>query len=205
MGFWEFINRFKDLFALITSVCSIIISIIALKASISNAKAQRQHNLNSVLPICDIESCDYENNISVKIHNNGLGVMIIESLHFEAKNGDSSDSLINLMPNIKEWKTFRISVDHASILPRESMVLIQAVKFTETEKAAIRKALSEITVTIKYRDIYKNRYENTRDLMVYRRHFINSGEKNHAESKGESLNGFVNRAIDETMERDKGE
>ena len=27
----------------------------------------------------------------------------------------------------------------------------------------------------------------------------------HAESKGESMNGFVNRAIDETMERDKGE
>lgn len=27
--------------------------------------------------------------------------------------------------------------------------------------------------------------------------------KAHAESKGESLNGFVNRAIDETMERDK--
>ena len=27
--------------------------------------------------------------------------------------------------------------------------------------------------------------------------------KAHAESKGESLNGFVNRAIDETVERDK--
>ena len=27
--------------------------------------------------------------------------------------------------------------------------------------------------------------------------------KAHAEGKGESLNGFVNRAIDETMERDK--
>ena len=26
--------------------------------------------------------------------------------------------------------------------------------------------------------------------------------KSHAESKGESLNGFVNRAIDETMKRD---
>lgn len=26
--------------------------------------------------------------------------------------------------------------------------------------------------------------------------------KNHAESQGESLNGFVNRAITETMERD---
>ncbi|MBP3327992.1 MAG: hypothetical protein J6L91_03695 [Clostridia bacterium] len=27
--------------------------------------------------------------------------------------------------------------------------------------------------------------------------------KNHAESQGESLNGFINRAIDETMQRDK--
>lgn len=29
--------------------------------------------------------------------------------------------------------------------------------------------------------------------------------KAHAESRGESVNGFINRAIDETMERDKGE
>lgn len=29
--------------------------------------------------------------------------------------------------------------------------------------------------------------------------------KAHAEGKGESINGFVNRAIDETMERDKKE
>ena len=27
--------------------------------------------------------------------------------------------------------------------------------------------------------------------------------KNHAESMGESVNGFINRAIDEAMERDK--
>ena len=28
--------------------------------------------------------------------------------------------------------------------------------------------------------------------------------KQHAEQHGESLNGFINRAIDETMERDRG-
>ncbi len=27
----------------------------------------------------------------------------------------------------------------------------------------------------------------------------------HAEQRGESVNGFINRAIDEAMERDKGE
>lgn len=29
--------------------------------------------------------------------------------------------------------------------------------------------------------------------------------KAHAESKGESLNGFINRAIDETVQRDNGD
>lgn len=29
--------------------------------------------------------------------------------------------------------------------------------------------------------------------------------KSHAESNGESLNGFINRAIDETMDRDGAE
>lgn len=29
--------------------------------------------------------------------------------------------------------------------------------------------------------------------------------KAHAEQRGESVNGFINRAIDEAMERDKGE
>ena len=28
--------------------------------------------------------------------------------------------------------------------------------------------------------------------------------KSHAEAQGESVNGFINRAIDETLERDKG-
>ena len=28
--------------------------------------------------------------------------------------------------------------------------------------------------------------------------------KAHAEARGESLNGFINRAVDETMERDGG-
>lgn len=38
---------------------------------------------------------------------------------------------------------------------------------------------------------------------------VKKGEKEkikaHAQSKGESLNSFVNRAIDETIERDKGD
>ena len=39
-------------------------------------------------------------------------------------------------------------------------------------------------------DVPKNKYESV---------------KAHAESRGESVNGFIKRAIDETMERDNGE
>ncbi len=46
----------------------------------------------------------------------------------------------------------------------------------------------------------KNNYDNFQLRMP-------KGKKDkiklHAETRGESLNGFVNRAIDETMERDK--
>ena len=46
----------------------------------------------------------------------------------------------------------------------------------------------------------KNNYDRI-ELMV------NKGEKDtikaHAEAQGESVNGFINRAIKETMERDK--
>ena len=47
----------------------------------------------------------------------------------------------------------------------------------------------------------KNNYDNFQLRMP-------KGKKDkiklHAENRGESLNGFVNRAIDEAMERDKG-
>lgn len=58
----------------------------------------------------------------------------------------------------------------------------------------------------KYTD-YKNKYnaENYDSLRIV----VPKGKKDvlkaHAQSKGESLNSFVNRAIDETVERDNDE
>lgn len=48
--------------------------------------------------------------------------------------------------------------------------------------------------------------KNNYDTIVLR---ISKGRKAeikaHADAQGESVNGFINRAIDETIERDKGE
>ena len=55
--------------------------------------------------------------------------------------------------------------------------------------------------------IAKNKYNSkTYDRIALQ---VKKGEKekikSHAESRGESLNGFVNRAIRETIQRDKNE
>ena len=52
---------------------------------------------------------------------------------------------------------------------------------------------------------YKNKYQTEKYDRINL--VVPKGRKDeikaHAESKNESLNGFVNRAIDETIERDK--
>lgn len=59
---------------------------------------------------------------------------------------------------------------------------------SESQKKAVAKYNAKAYDEIKIR-VYKGEKEKI---------------KSHAESNGESLNGFVKRAIDETMERDKG-
>lgn len=69
--------------ALIVSICSIILGVIALAI-------QRDHNRKSVKPICSILRSDYEDRISVRIKNAGVGPLIVEKI--SVING--SDSLI---------------------------------------------------------------------------------------------------------------
>ena len=53
---------------------------------------------------------------------------------------------------------------------------------------------------------YKNNWqrENTDRINLVMPKGKKAEIKNHAESLGESVNGFINRAIAETMERDQG-
>ena len=67
---------------------------------------------------------------------------------------------------------------------------------TDNEKKPVSKAQQKATAKYK-----KSNYDRMEIL-------LSKGKKAdlqiHAESKGESLNSFVNRAIDEAVERDKG-
>jgi hypothetical protein len=57
-------------------IVSCISTILALRA----VALQREHNRISVKPLPDIILADYEDEIAVRIHNHGLGPMMIDKL-----------------------------------------------------------------------------------------------------------------------------
>ena len=64
--------------------------------------------------------------------------------------------------------------------------MIHIPEKTQAEKKAQKKYMSQFTITnVRMTPEKKQRIQN------------------HAKSRGESVNTFINRAIDETMERDK--
>ncbi|MBA7680811.1 hypothetical protein ES703_89132 [subsurface metagenome] len=146
---------------------------------------QRRHNLKSVTPLSNIELSDYENLVAVEIRNSGTGPLIITRFDARDKNGNSANNLIRLMPDLPDgifWETYFEKVENFSIIPSKSLTVLKFsgdnrdTHFCEA-RDAIRKRLSEIEVTLTYRDIYGRKMpKNWRDMKWFARHFINGNE-----------------------------
>ena len=79
----------------------------------NSLQTQREHNYKTVLPILLIEPLDHDEEVSVKLYNNGIGPAII--INIEVTNGiETNWDLISWMPshpkNKVYWTTFRKSV-----------------------------------------------------------------------------------------------
>ena len=59
------------------TAASILISIVAVFISVQTFRSQKEQNKNSVRPILNVSVGDYEDNIYVRLHNNGVGPAII--------------------------------------------------------------------------------------------------------------------------------
>jgi hypothetical protein len=78
----------------------------------NSLQIQREHNYKTVLPILLIEPLDHDEEVSVKLYNNGIGPAIITNI--EITNGiETNWDLISWMPkhpkNKIYWTTFRKS------------------------------------------------------------------------------------------------
>jgi len=89
--------------------------------------------------------------------------------------------------SIEKWDTIRLQWRRSiqiNLLPRE----VKYMPASKAQQKAVSKYMKE-----NY-DVYQIRMKKGQKDTI----------KAHAEARGESVNGFINRAISETMERDGG-
>lgn len=149
----------------IVAISALFISTSALVIAFFALKAQKQHNCKSLKPFIFIAPYDYENRLVIKIKNEGVGPAIVKLIHVSNKKGVDKPNIFKWLPaklpgdmNYKEYwtrsKDFVLkagSEEHILEIPIDTNVPEQI----ETRES-IRKTLSELTVVVKYEDVYEN-------------------------------------------------
>ena len=165
----------SDQLIAITSICAVIISMFSLVLTIITSFLQMKHNKNSIKPIADIRVQDYEDMIAVRIENVGTGPLVVKKLIFTRDNDNREySSLIEMMPYIKEpWATFFEKADGWKISVDGKIDLLELSPSLEESKESVREALSTITVSLTYTDVYGTVFKESRKLDFFGRHFCN--------------------------------
>lgn len=184
--FFTLIEENPDLASTLTAMIAVFISFVSILIAAISLWMQRNHNFKSVKPIAIIDFSDYEDLISVKIRNSGTGPLIISRFIAKNKSGQSAPNIINLMPDLSEgfyWDTYFENIENFSIIPSKSMNLIEFSGDMKNpafcdQRDTIRMSLSEIELSLEYKDIYGRRMpENRKEMKWFARHLPEQDKK----------------------------
>jgi hypothetical protein len=161
----------KNLFAIflvvpdantIAAIAAVLVSFLSVILALWALAVQRHHNRLSVRPLAFISRSDYEDRLSVKIHNNGVGPLIITSL--QVSDGKAiRESVIDWVTSVSEnltWDDFTKDLKGRSLAPGDELVLL---KFTGDPtdphfreiRDKCRNVLRHLTIKLEYLDIYE--------------------------------------------------
>ncbi|HEX4292890.1 MAG TPA: hypothetical protein VHZ29_02015 [Rhizomicrobium sp.] len=159
----EIVTAFGTAFAALASIGSVVIAVGALLS-------QRRHDEASVMPIVRMDQMDFTSHLLVRLANHGVGPALIKSVHVKsAENGVTAKSIIELMPPLPDfnWATYARELE---VIPsQQTLTLIEFLADTPKMTAMhtpqeldellfkIRKALSRLTITISYTDVYQRK------------------------------------------------
>ena len=153
----------------IIALCALVVSVVSIVFAIIQVQLQRIHNKKTVKPIGRIRIGDYQNNIFVKVENNGVGPLIIKQILIKSKTLQTTKSLIDILPadltKRITWANFTGSYEGRTIIPGQSLELIvwtinssykgKAKDVIDKDRNDLRKALKAISVSVTYTDIYE--------------------------------------------------
>ena len=154
----------KFIIEFVLTISTVFISVVALCTT-------NRFNRQSVRPIAEIHTCDYEDDVSVSLRNVGTGPLTIKS--FVCTNGQiKSESLVkvvNLSHDVT-YTTFEEELLGRTIPPNESIVLIRLNSKEITRIQQLRKKLGNISIQLEYEDIYEETFAVTKNLTYFKRH-----------------------------------
>ncbi|WP_276088925.1 hypothetical protein [Pedobacter sp. JY14-1] len=168
---------------------ALLVSIVALIATFIQLEIQRKHNENSLRPVGQIDVKDKLNHMYVKVVNKGLGPMQVYKLIFTK--GDVSYNSIEdcLAAHPKSYMHVNISESNLKTLsPNDSLDVFEKNFpapamgfFDDDQKIGYQVDLSQIVLTVYYKDIHNNNYIITKNLDWFSRHLSSEDIDNHSE------------------------
>lgn len=146
-----------------------IIAACALIVSIYVVFQQNQFNRDSVLPYCNVINDCISGHFVIKVQNVGQGPMIIDKIKYMSAGGDEYIKLsenMHIHRLLESIKKSENRIDGKGISPGNEMFIFEAYFVSEEVLMEFWKLVSEITVQVRYKDIYGTNYD--RDLDLYK-------------------------------------
>ena len=144
----------KDLLTIIIAFCSLLTSLLAIVLSVASVFLQQKFNKNSIQPFCDVQFETRINQSTLKISNNGLGVMIINKIYYNNTFENKNQELTDIFSDVA-FKTFcEWNYDGSSITANGEKNLYEATFNNVAELDKAIELLKSIEVCIEYSDFY---------------------------------------------------
>lgn len=172
----DFIYNYWEAFI---AILALIVSLISTTIAYFTFRLQRIHNIKSVVPMVHVGQWDYENLLNVTLVNLGAGLAIIKKIEVINKSESSRNSIYDWLPkklsNGMNYKEYWTAYKNFVIQPGQVIDLIKIpVDVTIAEQIRqredLRSILRQLTVVVKYDDLYNNEFPNKKmELYLFSR------------------------------------
>lgn len=169
------VGQNKDTVTGLTAILAIVASTISILVAILNMRWQRIHYRKTLMPIGSISMGDYEDNLFVRLRNDGAGPMIMDEIEIFRQDEKVGSALIDLMPRGLIWTTFVKNISGRAFASGKEIDLISISGNSEDSefldsRRSVREALSGLSIKAKYHSIYGDKEHCRRSLDWFGRH-----------------------------------
>lgn len=159
----EVANAVAAVASAVMAAVAVFLSLVSLFVSLAALRHQRQHNQLTVRPLAYITIGDYEDQLFVKVRNNGTGPMIVKSIKIVGALNPSQPLVVampELLPKVS-WTNFVEDCTGRSVAAGDELVLLHLSSSSsisngqfEISRDKVREALGRLQMVVTYTDIY---------------------------------------------------